>query len=436
MSKDLVRQLKNLKHGEINPRQEWQENSRALLLSQIKNTVAPVEEKFHSKNIWTAMSVFVPRSLVYNVLRPALVFLLVLTIGSSSWIATVEASYDSLPGDWLYPAKRVAEKTQMAVTSMVGGKNAETKLHVEFAKRRASEVKKIVRAGDPQKQTKISATVSDLKKEMTSVSDKLGVSSQPSDQNLAAETVKEVKQQTEQIGALLKEVKNDLVIASVGAIDTTSTKELSKELNDAKNLTKATEVRATEAMVVEHLSGSGEVSKEEASAAVKSVITSMVADAVESKESVTVIKDVVETAKQEIKELSGTAVAASTTKELADKITDVSDKTKTAAEQVQTITSDVDKKVGEATTLLNSGELTGAVNKIKEAEEGKQQAEKITDEIIVTAKEVLPVAKVATESGVTVVSPVIAITTSAVEAVNKVVTGTAAATVGTSTVKK
>ncbi|KKQ40686.1 MAG: hypothetical protein US58_C0014G0048 [Candidatus Magasanikbacteria bacterium GW2011_GWA2_37_8] len=40
MSKEIIAQLTSLKNAEVNPKQEWLTKNRALLLSQIKNTVS------------------------------------------------------------------------------------------------------------------------------------------------------------------------------------------------------------------------------------------------------------------------------------------------------------------------------------------------------------------------------------------------------------
>ena len=55
----------------------------------------------------------------------------------------------------------------------MGSKTTETKLHVEFAKRRAAETKKIVAGVDPAKNAQAKQSVADLKTEIASVNNKL-----------------------------------------------------------------------------------------------------------------------------------------------------------------------------------------------------------------------------------------------------------------------
>ena len=103
MNRDIIGQLKMLKHSEVRPSEEWLKNNRELLLSQIKNTVPVRRSRISWEGIWQTMSVFLPGAFVYKVVRPVMVVLLVFCLGVSGWIATVDASSDALPGDWLFP---------------------------------------------------------------------------------------------------------------------------------------------------------------------------------------------------------------------------------------------------------------------------------------------------------------------------------------------
>ena len=73
--------------------------------------------------------------------RSFVVSILVITIGLSASIATVNASRDSLPGDTLYSVKKFTELAHYTITLDDKGK---TKLQLEFASRRADELKKVV----------------------------------------------------------------------------------------------------------------------------------------------------------------------------------------------------------------------------------------------------------------------------------------------------
>ena len=112
MSQELIRQLKQLKHHEVNPSEAWLKNNRALLLSQIKNTIGvePNRQAGRVEKIWAGLSIFLPQPMVYNFVRPMATLLIIAMVATSGWIATVDASYNAIPGEWLYPAKRATEK--------------------------------------------------------------------------------------------------------------------------------------------------------------------------------------------------------------------------------------------------------------------------------------------------------------------------------------
>lgn len=395
MSQDLIAQLKQLKHGEVKPRQEWLNNNRALLLSQIKNTVTPEVQKMNFDSVWNIMSLFVPRTLVFNVVRPVAVLLVVSIVATSGWVASVDASYNALPGDFLYPAKRASEKTQVAVAGMIGSKKTETILHSEFAKRRASETKQLVASKDPQKQEKVKESIQDLKIEIANVNQKLEeIKIASVDNAVSADVVKDVKQDSEQVKNTLEEVKAVLLITS-NINDTSSTKENAIAINEVKDLAKDVGVKAVEVIVTKHLEGDKTVSVEEVKHEINSTLLTASADAQQSKQSVIGVQAVVTAAKVEAKDLATLPTAlASTTAALNQKISDVAVITNSAAVQNKTATDNVDKKVTEAVDALSKGDLTKVMEKMKEATTATKEAEKISDQMVTNVQTLVPVAPV------------------------------------------
>jgi len=305
--KELRQQLKQLKHSDVNPSEAWLKNNRAVLLSQIKNTVNTESPKMNFDNVWNTMSLFVPRTLVFNVVRPLAVLVVVSMVATTSWITSVDASYNSLPGDWLYPAKRAAEKTQLTVASLIGSKTTEVKLHSEFAKRRVTETKQIVAGNDPDKQQKVQNLMDDIKVEIASVSKKLDEANTDTstDKKLTADTVKDIKQNTEQVKDSLQQVQLSLLTASSSSDNT----HVVAAVDQAKNLATNTSVKAVEIMVVKTLEGDKTVSSDQ------------------------IKKEIVDTLQ--------------------------------SAAGSNTVSSE-DKNITEATDLLKKGDLVQAVEKVKE----------------------------------------------------------------------
>lgn len=408
MNRDLIRQLKSLKHAEIKPSEKWLKSNRELLLSQIKNTVIPKENtKFNFETVWQAMSIFLPYSFVQKVVRPVVAVFLIMGMGISSWVVAASASSEALPGEWLYPAKRATEVTQVTMAEVVGDTNGSTLLHVAFAKRRAEETRDIVSQNDPSKIEIASQTVSDLKDEMKTVSDKL--EEIQSTQGSSAEMAQSINQNAQEIKDVLKEVKVNLLI---NTDTTTSTDDLSVQVSEVKNLAKDTAVRAVEIMVEKHLQGDTSVSKDDVKQAINDQLQSAVKDANESKQSIDEVNKVIGAVKTEVNVLAHDAKGVdlvSSTKALSDKIDATSLQTQAAVSGTQQFSTNANKTANEGQVLLSQDNLTQAVDKIKEANTATTQSEKLTDDTLKAVQNVLPVVAVSAE-GPVVSSTVVVVT--------------------------
>jgi hypothetical protein len=408
MSQELKRQLKSLKTGEVSPRAEWLKSSREVLLSQIKNTVTD-EKSGVMENFWFGMSVFMPQRFVFAVVRPMAVLLIVALVGTSGWIATVDASYEALPGDWLYPAKRVMEKTQVTAATIFGAKNTETMLHSEFAKRRATEIKKVVAGDNPDKSEIVSQTVSDLKVEITSVATNLEEIKNIKDGG-TGDVAKEVQKNTEQINTVLKEVKDDL---STGT--STESKAISQEISEAKDMAKDATVQAVDVLITKHLEGDVTVTKEQVAEAIDKTMQNVVTEVGTSNQNVASMNTVVTAVDTEVKDKN------TTTSPATEKLSAAAETTKEAAAQTLEAAATVDKQVGEVKTLVENGNLAQALDKVKEATETTKQAEKIQDSTLTTAQGVLPTPVVITvKEQITTVTQ----TVSSTDAIKVIVTTT------------
>lgn len=393
MTKKIIAQLKSLQNKEVNPNPEWLTKNRALLLSQIKNTVGDTPTTVKAENIWTGLSIFLPKSMVYNVVRPVAVLLVVAMVATSGWIATVDAAYNTLPGDWLYSAKRVVEKTQMVATNIVGSKDDATKLHVEFAKRRAVETKAIASSNVSGKDAKIKQSVNDLKEELKNVNNNLTEIQNTGANQTSAAVAKDINKNTETIKNVLQDAKDSLLAASTSSTDKT----VSAAVSEAKDMVKDTNVKAVEVMVTKHLDGDNSVSKEEIKQAIGTSLQSAVTDIAESKQNAEGVKVIMDAVKVEVKSMSAastTVAAATSTKELNDKITVVSGQVQEAAKQTNLVLVEGTKNATDAKDLLAANNLVQALDKVKEATEASKVAEKITDNTMQSVQTVLPTVSV------------------------------------------
>lgn len=363
----IVEQLKALRHGDASPNPEWVAHNRATLLSQIKNTVPVVKAGEQAKrfglfeNVWSGLSIFLPRTLVYNVIRPIAVLLIVALVGTSGWIASVDASYEAQPGDFSYTVLRAAQKTQVAVAQLIGDKNGETKLHLKFANSIASKTRQVVKADGPKKGAQLAVAMADLKSELNSLNSKLDETKiDGNDGDMEATVAMDVKENSEQIKGVLQEVKADLLTNS----STVGNAALTKEVSDAKDLVKDVSVNAMGVMVAKLNSGDNSVSVADVKQALDTSLTAAATDVVESKQAVEGIRTSAPT------DAATKAVAAASA-----------------------VTISVDQKISEATKLL-SGTSTQAFAKIvttlAEVNQDAKQAEKISDNALLAAQAALP----------------------------------------------
>ena len=143
--KEVVKQLRQLRSAEglINPDQTWAKQNRERLLTQIGNTVAaPSEPTLRER---TREFVFMFRSArIIRLFRPTLTAFLVALVATGGWIASVSASFNSVPGARLWAVKRAAQKTEVAVKSIGASEGEKAELHLKLAKSRADDIKKAV----------------------------------------------------------------------------------------------------------------------------------------------------------------------------------------------------------------------------------------------------------------------------------------------------
>lgn len=391
MANAVVAQLKKLKHEAIAPRAEWKAQNRAMLLSQIKNTVPAKPGVGLAEKLVAVFSIFMPEAVLMNIARPVALFLIVALVGPSLYYGTVLASQEALPGENMYAAKRYTEKIQSTVVGFIGDQQAQTRLHVEFAVRRADETSKIITTNNPDRIAQVASTVADLKNEINSISSSLEESNGGG--SMPATVARDIKQSTEQIKDVLQDAKNNLLIATAG----TGSKELADEVKVTKDLVQDVAVKAVEVMVTKHLEGDQSVSKDDVKTALATSVQNTLDSVAVSKQNVDGAKTILDTVKTEVKDISheikGVELVSSTkavTASLASAVT----QTQVAVQQTDNVSESATLKASEVTVLVGNDNLTGAVDKIKELNQVSKDAEKISDTTIEQTQIVLPLVDV------------------------------------------
>lgn len=407
MSRALKAQLKSLRHAAINPRPEWIASTRATILAQITNTVVPERSSFWRTFPRTVASLFSPQAFF----RP-IAAVLTIALSVSGWVATSKASKGALPGDTLYAVKIATEKTQVAWVSMMNDKTKSAQLHIELAGRRADEAKKIV-VGTPDKKTRVSETVNNVRQELAAATEKLEDIKHESAPTLSQDVVSAIKQQTDDIKKSLQEVKVNLQTST-----TTADKLLSEEVADAKNAAKDADITTVQVAVADHLKANSALSKDYVNALIDTTLTHAVTEAGETKGSLTELKTLVTEAAHDLSatsslfefaasstgavEPSSTSVSSSASSStsttatstpaqtIKQSFTVVAGETVQAALKTEAVTDQLSQKVNEIKQLVSAGNLSLAASRIQEVSDAAKEVEKISDASISKVQASLP----------------------------------------------
>lgn len=397
MSNSVKRQLKNLKHGEVNPRPEWVESNRAILLSQIKNTI-PSSQSF-SESFSYSFSHVLRTAFSFKLARPLIIVLAAIVALPGAWIASGFAAGNSLPGDALYSAKMAAEKSQVVFANLVGDKNKEVQLHLSFAQRRAIEVQKV--AHDPGRNVQLAQTVSSLKDELNIVSQKLvDIKNQPKD--VSNDLVSGVQKQTVEIKNTLQQVKQTLKTGN-----NSSDKDLSKEVGLVKDLVKQVDVNNIDVAITGHLNGNASITKDDVVNIVSSTLSTAVTEVGSTQKDVEGVKSIVHAIKTELdKEVASSTKngyndSSTSTKELTNQVSNAAVESMQASNETKVASAEVDKRVGETKEMLTSGDFSGVVNSLKGVNDASREVEKISQNSLEKVQAVLPLVQVIKNQDIT-----------------------------------
>ncbi len=127
--RELLKQLHNLRRA-IKPDLKWQTANREILLSQIKA---------QTKLDFVLSHKLLLKNLFVSVYKPVGAMILVACILFGTYITTVGATRNSLPGDFLYGLKLTTERMQV---NLAMNDEKRTNLEFTFAERRLAEIKK------------------------------------------------------------------------------------------------------------------------------------------------------------------------------------------------------------------------------------------------------------------------------------------------------
>lgn len=173
-----------------------------------------------------------------SVVRPVAIGLSAFVIMIGGWAGMVSASFDTVPGDALYPVKIANERAQLVMT-LSGEKKV--KLHVEFASRRLDEVitlASVVDDGERDEQVKVA--IESFTKEIEAASQQID-EIKVDDLDAAAELAKMMDRKVDEYEAAIKTSETEL-----------ATEENLANVGEAKDAMDSADNKAVEVLVESH----------------------------------------------------------------------------------------------------------------------------------------------------------------------------------------
>lgn len=211
--KDLFKQLNTLKS--IKPDRVWKERNREILFKQISAGNVNNNVKISFFNLLDA---FISQSVSNIFAQPTYTFALILFFVLGAGAAGMYASQNTKPGDSLYSAKLLSEKTQLALTFNEAEK---VKLNLAFAGNRAKELAQVLKEenNEESKKDKIDELAISFKKDIEAAKsrlDKIAIKTNNSGKNQAAVQPKSGKNDSAQKDETLSEEDNLIFGANLG----------------------------------------------------------------------------------------------------------------------------------------------------------------------------------------------------------------------------
>ena len=180
--KDLISQLNKLK--EIKPSAKWQEENRSILMNQLyslgSNLGARETAKTKLSFKWLA-----------NLPQPAMAAFLIVMVIMGGGIMSIKAAKNSVPGQALYIAKIINEKTQQAITF---DQEKKARLGLTFAHNRAKELKEVLAQEDEQAENaeRAQQLVVNFRKELAIAKERIVKINERAPKTIAEEPLNEV----------------------------------------------------------------------------------------------------------------------------------------------------------------------------------------------------------------------------------------------------
>ncbi|PLX20937.1 hypothetical protein C0584_04090 [Candidatus Parcubacteria bacterium] len=171
--KDILKKLNSYKA--IKADKTWKKENRQVLFNQIMNSSSGNEADFSFAKIANAFKIYSDtfyNGIVKRMGQPVLLTSMIVLVVLGGGVMSIDASRDATPGDSLYIAKKISEKTKFALTF---SEKKKAQLNVSFAENRAKEIAQVMADEKPEteKQEIVERLTGDFKKEISNVKNRI-----------------------------------------------------------------------------------------------------------------------------------------------------------------------------------------------------------------------------------------------------------------------
>ncbi len=252
MNHNLFKKIKEIRHAvhRVEPNAEWKENTRSILLMQVKNTLP----KDTASSPLDLMKYLAPVFSFKWLRTPAFAVVGILLALFGGSLLSVSAAERSLPGDLLYSVKLATEQARLALT-----KNPEDKvlLKSEFTGRRVDEMTQAIASPSSDRSGKIVRTAEVLKRDLHTLKQQLEDAKNVVSPDKVKDVAKIVDQQAATVVRTLQESKQDL------------SPEDKAKVSEAQMAASDTSMKALEVLANAHEQDAGAVTQQDLIDAVK-----------------------------------------------------------------------------------------------------------------------------------------------------------------------
>lgn len=162
--KDIIFKLNSLK--KVVPTKNWKEQNRGVLMSQITQTSEAAEFNWFRTTVQKLAF-----SMLQQTAKPTVAVFLIVIFVFGGGLISIKAAKNTAPGDSLYIAKIISEKTQLALTF---DQKEKIRLGLMFARNRAEEINKILSNEDEEEGGQVVAKLKDdFRKELSQARERL-----------------------------------------------------------------------------------------------------------------------------------------------------------------------------------------------------------------------------------------------------------------------